>query len=144
LTGSGAGGVAKAELLMDFMPYLRIVLRGRRSRAMYAAAALRELEAATGFTGVGARTEDVPLPGEEDCEIETVADELEQAENGQQSRWSGKERRKKRTNLLKPSRSRLGGGGGGRVADMGVDDDLATVGGVEKLVLSDDDIEDDW
>lgn len=140
LTGGGAGGVARAELLLDRMPYLRIVLRGRRPHGVvYTPAVLRELEAVTGFTGVGARSEDVPLPGE-DGEMETVGDELEQAENGRQSRWSsGRERRKRTTNLM-PSGSRLGGGGAGGAGG----DDLMTTGGVEKLVLSDDDIEDDW
>jgi cell cycle checkpoint protein len=125
---TGAAGVAKSQLLMDRMPYLKIVLKGRRSRAVYAAAALRELEVVTGFRGVGARSEDVPVPGE-DGELETM-DELERAEDG----WGQTGRDRRRTKASSTTLRLVGGSG----------DDLGTVGGVGKLVLSDDDIEDDW
>jgi len=139
--GDGAMGTGRTGLTMERIPYSKIILKARQQRKasnrpfnrmafemsgkLAGIGTLKELEKVTGLRGViPPRSEDVPSHGDDDKATQSAPlDELEAAE----------ERAKlpsRRYNTARNYKSRP--------------EEPDTAAHVERLVLSDDDIEDDW
>jgi len=144
--GDGAMGAGRTGLTMEQMPYSKIILKARQQRKasnrpfnrmafemsgkLTRMGVLKELEKVTDFRGVvSPRSEDVPSHGGADGAVQSAPpDELEAAEE----RGKPPSRRYNTARNYKKSRSEE------------LDTAAHTATYVERLVLSDDDIEDDW
>jgi cell cycle checkpoint protein len=115
----GSGSSAKHEMLLERLPYIAILLRNRIS--VSAAASLRDIEKVTAFHGIGGSSEEALDDDDGDTEVEQWSTDRPDTEM----------RRKQK--LIK-SRSI---GRTAAIPTIPVEKDVA------KLVLSDDDIEDD-
>ncbi|KAG0124715.1 Rad17 cell cycle checkpoint protein-domain-containing protein [Tuber indicum] len=141
--GDGTMGTDRAELAMERMPYSKIILKARQQRKATTGpfnrrvfemsgkspgiGVLKELEKATNLKGVAARrSEDVPCHDDHDGMAQGASsDELEAAD----------ERNRLHSRRYNTARNHKKGGRS---------KDLDATMRVERLVLSDDDIEDDW
>lgn len=140
--GDGAMGTGRTGLTLERMPYSKIILKARQQRKasnrpfnrmafemsgkLARIGTLKELEKATGLRGVvPPRSEDVPSHSDDDKATQSVPlDELEAAEE----RGKLPSRRYNTARNYKKSRP----------------EEPDAAAHVERLVLSDDDIEDDW
>jgi cell cycle checkpoint protein len=115
----GVGSSAKKEMLLDRLPYMAIIARSRKGSSM--SLSTKDIEKVTTFTGIGGPSEEITDEGEEGAAAEEWAtDKPVEGESPQKkvvgNRWSGRS-------------------GQGRT---GLESRFAE----QKLVLSDDDIED--
>jgi cell cycle checkpoint protein len=118
----GIGASAKKEILVERLPYMAIIAKGKKGG--FTSQAIREMEKVTTFTGIGGPSEDVIDEGEEGqgAIAEWATDKPGEGESPVKkavgNRWT-----------RKSGQARLGLGLETRFAE-------------QKLVLSDDDIED--
>lgn len=141
------GSSARKEMLLDRLPYMAHM--ARRRRGSFLAMGLRDLERVVSFQGIGAQA----LADDDDDEAAHGADEDAAGESWATDRPTeeaaspGSRRRRRVNNAIRPKRAvpARGGGGGHHDGGGGDDDGLLLPGGlqVQKLMLSDDEIEDD-
>ncbi|KAH8155093.1 uncharacterized protein LAJ45_00102 [Morchella importuna] len=133
----GALGTGKVDFVLETLPYLKAIMRGQQRKAAEKSSfgmklfeiagrsgggLMRDLEKVTVLKGIGGPSDD--LPDEEPSE---ALDELEVAEEG-------------RTGLMTSSQEIADGR---NQKDEGATEQLDAVT-IESLILSDDDIVDDW
>lgn len=114
------GSSAKKEMLMERLPYIALIAKARKGGG--ASPAIRDMEKVTTFTGIGGPSEEVTDEGEDGQLTEEWATDKPIEGESPQKKATGNNRWKKRN----------GQGGNG----------LETRFAEQKLVLSDDDIED--
>lgn len=117
------GSSARRELLLERLPYMAHIARGRRNSI--GLARMREIEKVTSFSGIGdVAADDDALDGDENAEL-----------NGEA--WATD----KPTEEGSPRKKRVVGIGFRQKKDADIGS-TAAVSAIQKLVLSDDDIED--
>jgi len=115
----GSGSSAKHEMLLERLPYIAIVMRNRTPNAK--AGNLGDIEKITAFSGIGGSSEDAPEDEDRNTDLEQWSTDPPTVEKGK---------------IRKPSKSSRAGNSSAIPA-------AAVESEVAKLVLSDDDIEDD-
>ncbi|OTB00034.1 hypothetical protein M426DRAFT_324610 [Hypoxylon sp. CI-4A] len=123
------GNSARRELLLERLPYMAHIARGRRTATTSSAVRLREIERVTSFSGIGdaAADDNDALDGDDD----NTESQQQLAES-----WATD----KPTEEASPRKKRFAGIVGIRQRQKS--DAPALMPAVQKLVLSDDDIED--
>ncbi|KAI2473048.1 Rad17-domain-containing protein [Annulohypoxylon bovei var. microspora] len=117
------GSSARRELLLERLPYMAHIARGRKNTV--GAVRLREIEKVTSFSGIGDAADEDALDGDDNAE-----------QNGEA--WATD----KPTEEGSPRKKRAVGIGFRQKSDAS-SGSTAAVPSMQKLVLSDDDIEDD-
>ncbi|KAL8370128.1 hypothetical protein RB595_000485 [Gaeumannomyces hyphopodioides] len=142
------GSSARKEMLLDRLPYMAQMARKRRGS--FLAMGLRDLEKVVSFQGIGSQAmadEDEAAQGEDGDVAGGGGGPGESWATDRPTEESASPRKRRVNNAIRPKRAvpARGGGGGSGGGQYDGDDHGLLPGGlqVQKLMLSDDEIEDD-